>query len=82
MTGIRTVEYTAMPALIEAIEIKRKMYFEYEGAPYHVLDVDVSRPTARSVRRPHPFRYAAPKHHPGWTAATRAIWRCATSPSR
>jgi elongation factor P len=34
-------------ALIEAIEIKRKMYFEYEGAPYHVLDVDVSRPTAR-----------------------------------
>ena len=36
-----------MPALIEAIEIKRKMYFEFEGAPYHVLDVDVSRPTAR-----------------------------------
>ena len=36
-----------MPSLIEAIEIKRKMYFEYEGAPYHVLDVDVSRPTAR-----------------------------------
>ena len=47
MTGIRTVEYTVMPSLIEAIEIKRKMYFEYEGAPYHVLDVDVSRPTAR-----------------------------------
>ena len=36
-----------MPALIEAIEIKRKMFFEYEGAPYHVIDVDVSRPTAR-----------------------------------
>jgi elongation factor P len=33
--------------LIEAIEIKRKMYFEYEGAPYHCLDVEVSRPTAR-----------------------------------
>jgi elongation factor P len=33
--------------LIEAIEIKRKMFFEYENAPYHVLDVDVSRPTAR-----------------------------------
>ena len=33
--------------LIEAIEIKRKMYFEFEGAPYHVIDVDVSRPTAR-----------------------------------
>ena len=23
------------------------MYFEYEGAPYHCLDVDVSKPTAR-----------------------------------
>src|SRR5438128_6208755 len=36
-----------MAALIEAIDIKRKMYFEFEGAPYHVLDVEVSRPTAR-----------------------------------
>src|SRR5688572_11061292 len=36
-----------MPALIEAIEIKRKMFFEYEGAPYHCLDVEVSKPTAR-----------------------------------
>ena len=36
-----------MAALIEAINIKRKMFFEHEGAPYHALDVDVSRPTAR-----------------------------------
>ena len=36
-----------MASLLEAIEIKRKMYFEYEGAPYHCLDVDVSKPTAR-----------------------------------
>jgi len=36
-----------MPALIEAIEIKRKTFFEYDGAPYHCLDVEVSRPTAR-----------------------------------
>ena len=36
-----------MPSLIEAIEIKRKMYFEFENAPYHCLDVDVSKPTAR-----------------------------------
>jgi elongation factor P len=36
-----------MPALIEAIEIKRKSYFEYEKAPYHCLDVEVSKPTAR-----------------------------------
>ena len=33
--------------MIEAIEIKRKMYFEFENAPYHCLDVEVSRPTAR-----------------------------------
>jgi elongation factor P len=37
----------AMAALIEAIDIKRKMYFEFENAPYHCLDVDVSKPTAR-----------------------------------
>jgi len=36
-----------MASLIEAIDIKRKMYFEFEGAPYHVIDVEVSRPTAR-----------------------------------
>src|SRR5437867_1900339 len=36
-----------MASLIEALEIKRKMYFEYEGTPYHCLDVEVSRPTAR-----------------------------------
>lgn len=36
-----------MAALLEAIEIKRKAYFEYEGAPYHCLDVEVSKPTAR-----------------------------------
>ena len=36
-----------MASLIEALDIKRKMYFEFEGAPYHCLDVEVSRPTAR-----------------------------------
>jgi elongation factor P len=36
-----------MPTLIEAIEIKRKSYFEFENAPYHCLDVAVSKPTAR-----------------------------------
>src|SRR5439155_19110247 len=36
-----------MAVLIEAIEIKRKMFFEFEGAPYHCVDVDVSKPTAR-----------------------------------
>ena len=36
-----------MASLIEAIDIKRKMFFEYENAPYHCIDVDVSKPTAR-----------------------------------
>jgi elongation factor P len=36
-----------MASLIEAIEIKRKMYFEFDDAPYHCLDVEVSKPTAR-----------------------------------
>jgi len=37
----------AMATLIEALDIKRKMFFEFEGAPYLCLDVEVSRPTAR-----------------------------------
>jgi elongation factor P len=36
-----------MASLIEAIEIKRKMFFEFEGAPYHCVEVEVSKPTAR-----------------------------------
>ena len=36
-----------MAALIEAIDIKRKMFFEFEDAPYHCLGVDISTPTAR-----------------------------------
>lgn len=36
-----------MASLIEAIDVRRKMFFEFEGAPYHCMDVEVSRPTAR-----------------------------------
>ncbi|HNX94732.1 MAG TPA: elongation factor P [Holophaga sp.] len=36
-----------MAALIEAINIKRKMFFELEDTPYHCLDVEISTPTAR-----------------------------------
>jgi elongation factor P len=36
-----------MAALIEAISIKRKMFFELDGVPYHCLDVEISTPTAR-----------------------------------
>ena len=36
-----------MAALIEAINVKRKMFFELEDTPYHCLDVEISTPTAR-----------------------------------
>jgi len=36
-----------MAALIEAIDVKRKMFFEHENVPYHCLDVEISTPTAR-----------------------------------
>jgi elongation factor P len=36
-----------MAGLIEAIDVKRKMYVEHENAPYHCLDVEISKPTAR-----------------------------------
>jgi len=36
-----------MANLIEAIAVKRRMYFEFEGAPYLCLDVEISSPTAR-----------------------------------
>jgi len=36
-----------MPSLIEAIALKRKMFFEHDNAPYHCLDVEISKPTAR-----------------------------------
>ena len=36
-----------MASQIEAIDVKRKMYFEFENAPYHCLDVEISKPTAR-----------------------------------
>ena len=36
-----------MAALIDAIDVKRKMYFEYENAPFYCLDSDISTPTAR-----------------------------------
>ena len=36
-----------MAALLDAIEIKRKMFFEFENTPYYCIDVEVSTPTAR-----------------------------------
>lgn len=36
-----------MAALLDALDVKRKMYFEFENTPYLCLDVEVSTPTAR-----------------------------------
>ena len=36
-----------MAALIEAITVKSKMYFEFENTPYYCLEAEVSTPTAR-----------------------------------
>jgi elongation factor P len=36
-----------MAALIEAINIKRKAYFELDNTPFYCLEADVSTPTAR-----------------------------------
>jgi len=38
---------TTMAALMDAIELKRKNFFEFEGTPYRCLDKEISTPTAR-----------------------------------
>src|SRR5260370_12317057 len=40
-------EIEIMAALIDAIDIKRKMSFEYENVPFYCLESDISTPTAR-----------------------------------
>ena len=39
-----------MAALIDAIDVKRKMFFEFEETPYLCLDAEVSTPTARGAQ--------------------------------
>jgi elongation factor P len=36
-----------MASLIDAIDVKRKMFFEHENTPFHCLEAEVSTPTAR-----------------------------------
>jgi elongation factor P len=36
-----------MASLIDAIDVKRKMFFEHDNTPFVCLDVEVSTPTAR-----------------------------------
>src|SRR5580692_8432183 len=36
-----------MAALIDAIDVKRKMFVELENVPYYCLEVEISTPTAR-----------------------------------
>jgi elongation factor P len=39
-----------MAALIDAIDVKRKMFFELDGTPYLCLEADVSTPSARGAQ--------------------------------
>ncbi len=39
-----------MAALIDAIDVKRKTFFEVENTPFLCLDVEVSTPTARGAQ--------------------------------
>src|ERR1700689_712872 len=39
-----------MAALIDAIDVKRKMFFEFENTPFHCLEAEVSTPTARGAQ--------------------------------
>ena len=36
-----------MASLVDAIDVKRKMFFEFENTPYHCLESEISTPTAR-----------------------------------
>lgn len=39
-----------MAALIDAIDVKRKMFIELEGVPFHCLDAEVNTPSARGAQ--------------------------------
>ncbi len=39
-----------MAALIDAINVKRKMFFEFENTPFHCLEAEVSTPSARGAQ--------------------------------
>jgi elongation factor P len=39
-----------MAALIDAIDVKRKMFFEFDNAPFLCLEAEVSTPTARGAQ--------------------------------
>ena len=39
-----------MAALIDAIDIKRKMFFEFDNTPFLCLEAEVSTPTARGAQ--------------------------------
>jgi elongation factor P len=39
-----------MAALMDAIDVKRKMFFEYENAPYVCMEAEVNTPSARGAQ--------------------------------
>jgi elongation factor P len=48
--SLRALLEGLMAALIDAINIKRKMFFEFENTPFHCLEAEVSTPTARGAQ--------------------------------
>ena len=43
----RPVFEETMASLIDAIDVKRKMFVEFENVPFHCLEAEISTPTAR-----------------------------------
>ena len=39
-----------MAALIDAIDVKRKMFVELDGVPFHCLEAEVNTPSARGAQ--------------------------------
>ena len=54
-----------MAALIDAIDIKRKKFFEFENTPYLCLEAVVNTPTARGGPDAGASEDAQPAHQRG-----------------
>ena len=54
-----------MAALIDAIDVKRKTFFEFENTPFLCLEAVVNTPTARGGQRWWP-EDAQPAHQCGF----------------
>ena len=48
--SVSTFIIQCMAALIDAISIKRKMFFEFENTPYYCMESEVNTPSARGAQ--------------------------------